>query len=285
MIEKITPMKRLKGQFSELTSFLSKDFELVTLNEHDPKNIPHPFQPIDETTGHYKSSTKGVVEEHIRKYEDKNSDISLAFIFEYKNKKIEDWKIFASIKTTKDNDSIIYSLPYNFNDFKNNLNNVLSIIRQRSSSKKKNEVLSTAFVFNTFSNQFLQNKFDFDKEFIKSENIVNKAVEKSSSILDAHLESVLIAENEVLNVNNIVKKSISKTSEFKEFNMLEKRMKILKKELDQKQKTIEDKNNLTEKQESVEELNKLTYSLKRNVKKESEEIKKILPKMVAKKLK
>ena len=281
----ITPMNRLKGQFSELTSFLASDFNLLLLQESKSKEIPYPFQPKDLKTGDYKYRTKGVQEDYLKIYNDQNSDVNFAFIFEYKEKDEKDWKIFVSIKTNKDNESIVYSEPYNFIDFKNSLNLFVSELRTKSLSKNKKDRIDAGNVFNLVSTSFLKTTFDLKKEIKKAEDTINKALGDISIKINENQKKIEEVNKNILDINTILSKSIPKTKEYQELQEIKKRMTVLEDILEQKKVKIESENNKSEKLELLKNLKEEKKSLNKQAITETIEIKKKLPNAVSKRIK
>ncbi len=115
-----TPMKRLTTHFSLLTKASATSFSNFCLNESKGKSIPWSFAPYDNMTGEYKYHTKAVESDHIKVYKDKKSDVSFAFIFDYKEKSEDEWRIHVSIKVT--NSKYFCSELYTFDEFRLKLN-------------------------------------------------------------------------------------------------------------------------------------------------------------------
>jgi len=245
----MTPMKKLKGQFSELNEFLSPFFSQFILNESRPKEIPYPFQ----RSHHQNSVSKGVKEDHLRIYKDLNSDSSIAFIFDYKGKDEEDWRFYTSIKATNNNDSIIYSQPLNYNQFKKELNSFLSDLREEYRSKKNK--INNEFIFNKICSIFIKESLDFKLEQEKAEK---KITEHTLPIFNKIQENTIqlnYNRDHIIKIKDSIRASITRSADYK-------RLIQLKKEVEELTLKIHDKTKLKEEEKDIPQKTKLVESLK-----------------------
>ena len=268
-MQKMTPMKRLSGNFEALRNLLGENHLNYTLNKSQSRSIPYVHQMGE------KYETLGVKNDFVSIFFlEKDKYPSFAFVCNYMNKN-EPVTFTAQLKTSQHNDSIANSVTMDFAGFRIGLNLFCKKLKEIQGEKRFQKLAIEEFA-SVFLNDGVSPETAFELEKFRAHfenheltHVVSSLIEKTEA---AKLEMEEALENSIAKIKEI--------PEINEIKQLRLKLQMLESIVKSKSEAINLEHKVKEKSLSFNKLSKENAENKVRLSTAKSEYLKGLPPMV-----